>query len=546
VGQSLQQEMALRIQSGLSRKSITEPSRWACKYRFMGHPYPGKWTFDHHPWLREMHDSKAEFDVGQKSAQVGFTEWALNVCCHFLDIKRMDALYVLPTTDDASTFSAGRFDKALELSAHMQSMFSDVKNVRHKRAGPTNMYIRGSNSESGLKSVPVSLLILDELDEMNQENIPLALKRLSGQIERKCLMISTPTIPDFGINYHYEDSTKEHFFFPCPSCGRQIELKWPESMVVCGEKPTDPDVEKSHLICYECKATLPHEAKHEFLAKGKYVAEHPDRKVRGFYINQMYAMHLRPSVQATNFLKGKRDVAAEQEFMNSDIGVPHIVKGAKITDEMINLCIKNYRKLDFNRKGIITMGVDVGTLLHVEIDAWQVDARSGYDVNSYSRAQMLTHLEVENFEDLDRLMFDFSVHFCVIDSQPDRRKSLEFANRFPGRVRLCRYPNGVNGRSLTVSPEEEFFISVDRTSWLDMSLGRFKNGTIDLPMDVSQDYKNHITAQVRKPEVDNYGNTFARYITPGNRHDHYGHARNYAEIALPFALNQGVNTDIRG
>ena len=543
---SLQQELLQRIQSGLARKSITEASRWACAYRVMGHPYPGKWTFDHHPWLRDMHDAKDELIVGQKSAQVGFTECALNKVFHFLDIRRMDVLYVLPTTDDAGIFSSGRFDKALELSTHLQNMFSDVKNVRHKRVGPTNMYIRGSNSESGLRAIPVSLLILDELDVMNQGNIPLALKRLSGQIVRQAMMISTPTVPDYGINYYFEESTKEHFFFPCPACNRQIELKFPESLVVCGDKPGDPDIARSHLICYECKAVLQHEAKHEFINKGKWVKTQKDKDARGFYINQMYAMHLEPRLQAENFLRGKRDIAAEQEFFNSDIGVPHIVKGAKITIDMINQCLKDYRKLDFNRKGIVTMGVDVGNLLHVEVDGWLIEGRSGYDVNTYSRCQMLTHLEVENFEDLDKIMFDLGVHFCVIDANPERRKALEFANRFPGRVRLCRYPNGVNGRSLTISPDEEAFINVDRTSWLDLSLGRFKTGTIDLPVDTSEDYKNHIMAQIRKPEVDPNGNQIARYITPGNRHDHYGHARNYAEIALPFALNIGVNTDIRG
>lgn len=512
----------------------------------MGHPYPGVWTFNHHPWLKEMHDSKAEVDVGQKSAQVGFTEWALNVTCHFLDIKRMDALYVLPTTDDASVFSAGRFDKALELSTHLQNMFSDVKNVKHKRAGPTNMYIRGSNSESGLKSIPVSLLVLDELDEMNQDNIPLALKRLSGQIERKCLMISTPTIPDFGINSHFEDSTKEHFFFPCPACSRQIELKWPESMIVCGERPTDPDVAKSHLICYECKAELPHAAKHEFLNKGKWVPQEKQREVRGFYINQMYAMHLEPKVQVGNFLKGKRDISAEQEFFNSDIGVPHIVKGAKITREMVEACVGSYRMLDFNRQGVVTMGVDVGTYLHYEIDDWLLQGRSGYDLNTYARCRVLRHGEVLNFEELDELMFQMGVHFCVIDSQPERRKALEFANRFPGRVRLCRYPMGVSGRALSASTEEEHFVSVDRTSWLDMSLGRFKTGTIELPQDTSEDYKNHICAQVRIPKIDQNGHPIAKYETPGNRQDHYGHARNYAEIALPFACGMGVNSDIRG
>jgi hypothetical protein len=86
---------------------------------------------------------------------------------------------------------------------------------------------------------------------------------------------------------------------------------------------------------------------------------------------------------------------------------------------------------------------------------------------------------------------------------------------------------------------------VDRTSWLDLSLGRFKNGTITLPMDTSIDYKQHIMAQVRIPKKDANGNPIASYETPGNRHDHYGHARNYAEIALQFALGLGISTDIR-
>ena len=543
----LAQLLAERINSGLSRKAITEPSRWACKYRYMGHPYPGIWSFGHHPWLQEMHDAKNELIVGQKSAQMGFTEWALNVCFHFLDIKRMDVLYVLPNTrPDAADFSSGRFDKALELSAHLRDMFSDVQNVGHKRAGPTNLYIRGSNARSGLKSIPVGLLVLDELDEMLQENIPLATERLMGQLERFQLMLSTPTIPDFGINFYYNDTTQEHFFFPCPSCSRRIQLKFPESVVITAESTTDEALAQTKLICYECKAVLPHEDKIKYLNKGKWVAEHPTRLSRGFHVNQLYSMNLHPSVVARAYLNGLRDPSAEQEFHNSKLGMPHIVAGARITEPMINQCIGTYRKLDFNRAGLVTMGVDVGRILHVEVDAWRnTDQSSGYDLNTYARPQVLTHLEVDNFEDLDKLMFDMNVHFCVIDSQPEHRKALEFANRFPGRVKLCRYPMGQNGRNITIASEQESTINVDRTSWLDLSLGRFKNGTITLPMDTSIEYKQHIMAQVRIPKKDANGNPVARYETPGNRHDHFGHARNYAEIALQFALGLGISTDIR-
>jgi phage terminase large subunit GpA-like protein len=194
--------MKRRIQIGLQRKAVTSCSAWAMTYRIMGTPYPGKWTFTHHPWLKEMHDSESEMIVGQKAAQLGYTEFALNLAFYYIDIKATDVLYVLPSkTPDASDFSASRFDGALELSQHLTDLFSDVKNVGHKRAGAVNMYVRGSKSRPGLKSIPVGLVILDEVDEFEQKNIPLAMERLSGQVERKIAMLSTPTIEERGINF---------------------------------------------------------------------------------------------------------------------------------------------------------------------------------------------------------------------------------------------------------------------------------------------------------------------------------------------------------
>jgi phage terminase large subunit GpA-like protein len=223
----LREQFAERIRLGINRKAITDASRWALKYRVMSHPYPGQWNFDHHPWLKDMHDTRYGSNVGQKAAQMGFTEVMLNVAFFFIDVRKMDVLYVLPNIrPDASDFSAGRFDKALELSPHLQELFSNVKNVNHKRAGYANLYLRGSNSRSQLKSIPVGLIILDELDEMNQANVPLALQRLAGQLERYDWKISTPTSPEFGINKAFLNSTQDHFFFPCPSCSRYIELRY--------------------------------------------------------------------------------------------------------------------------------------------------------------------------------------------------------------------------------------------------------------------------------------------------------------------------------
>jgi hypothetical protein len=541
--------LAQRLSSGLARKSITTPSRWASAYRVMGNPYPGLYNFDHHPWMREMHDTTCPVTVGMKSAQMGYTEWALNKAFFYLDVKKMDVLYVLPNMQpDASVFSASRFDVAVELSQHLVNLFGDVQNVTHKRAGTCNMYIRGSNSRSQLKSVPVSLLILDEVDEMVQEHIPLADERLSGQIERCKLMLSTPTIPDFGIDFHYQKSSKEHFFFKCPSCSRSIELKWPDSVVMCGNHESDPEVEKSHLICYECKATLHHEDKINFMKKSEWVPEYKDRMeaMRGFYINQLYSMNFPVADIVRAYLNSLKDIATEQELWNSKLGLPHIVAGAKITMPMVDQCIGEHLMLDFNRQGLVTMGVDVGRKIHVEIDDWDTQGRSGHDVNSYATPRLLKHLEVDTFEELDSLMFDFNVRYCVCDAQPERREAIKFANRFPGKVSLCLYPVGQNGRTITQGSEEEMIIKVDRTSWLDLSLGRFKGGNIILPRNTGLDYKEHIMAQVRITKKDNNGNPLTRYETQGNRQDHYAHARNYAEIALPFAIGLGATQNFSG
>jgi len=187
------------VAAGLKRKSITTPSKWAREYRVMGPPEPGKWRPDVAPWTLAMHDSEAPINIGQKSAQMGFTETALNITFYRIDIKNESCLYILPTkTPDATEFSAARFDAALELSPHLTNLFSNVKNVGHKRAGAANLYVGGSNSRSFLKSKPVVFIVFDELDEIKQENIPLAEERTAFQETPQMWKISTPTIPIVG------------------------------------------------------------------------------------------------------------------------------------------------------------------------------------------------------------------------------------------------------------------------------------------------------------------------------------------------------------
>lgn len=546
----LRKIFAERIASGLKRKSLTTCSRWACACRVMGgKSFPGPWTFKYHPWLKEMHDSKAEMNIGQKSAQMGYTETALNIAFYNIDVLGVDTLYVLPAQQpDASDFSSGRFDPALELSPHLSKLFSDVKNVGHKRAGNTNLYVRGSRSRSGLKSIPVGLIILDEVDEMDQENIPLALERTAGQLERQVWAISTPTVPDHGINKFYRTSTQEHFFFRCPCCSRMTELIFPECLKITADHFDDPLVKDSHYICKECKGVIDQKGKHTFLQDNEWVPNYSNRVARGFYISQLYSSTISPVDLALSYLRSEQDPTEEQEFFNSKLGLEHIVEGAGVLDEDIEKCISDYKIMSTAPDyGIMTMGIDVGRWLHYEIDAWIVPGNTdSIDLNVQCVCRVVKMGKCLDFEELDHLMRQFSIRAAVIDANPERRKAFEFASRMPGLIKMCFYGQGVQGKSIHIGKDTEPTITVDRTSWLDLSLGRFRSHgkRFTLPIDTPFEYKNHVKAPIRRYEKDRSNNPIGRYIS--TKEDHYAHARNYAELALPFALSMNSAYDMHG
>ena len=541
---SLKRTFIASVKSGLQRHSLNRCSRWAEQCRIMGQPYPGNWSFEHFPWLREMHDTTADVCIGQKSAQAGYTETMLNRALYAIDILGSSVMYILPTkTPDASDFSASRFDAALELSPYLNDLFSDTKNIGHKRAGGTNLYIRGSRSRAGLKSVPAGILIFDELDEMVQENIPLALERQSGQVIKQTWMLSTPTIPGFGINKRFLESTQESFFFPCPSCGRRIKFTFPDSLVIIGDDPRDPKIKQSHYICTECKQPLPQDK--SYLQQGVWVASFPERLVRGFHVNQMYSSTVEPWRIATSYLLAQSNQTEEQELYNSKLGLPKLVEGAKITDEQIEAVIAKHRcGVAASKSRIVTIGIDVGTYLHYIVQEWHESKQFGPDINMNYVPRTVEIGKCLNFWDLDPIMAKYRPNMTVIDANPERRKAFEFAQKYWGSVKLCFYGKKITGKHININKNDlESSITVDRTSWLDVVVGRFQTGRVTLPLDTPLEYKSHLKAMARIYEKDSQGNPVGRYVNEGP--DHYMHATNYAEIALQastLAFDKNIRT----
>lgn len=532
------------ITDGLNRKTLAIPHIWAERCRVMTGSFPGPVSFDHYPWQLDMLDSDAPEIVGQKAAQMGYTDTMLNRAFFTLDQLQRDVLYVLPNQNpDAGDFSQSRFDPALESSEHLSAMFTDVNKIGLKRSGSVCLYIRGSRSDAQLRSIPVGLVILDESDLMTEHAIALVKERLSGQTSKQFWMISTPTVTNYGINKSFLMSTQGHFYFKCPACSRLIELTFPECIEITAEDMHDPAVLNSFYKCPDCGTRLEQEAKPEIFKTARWVEAYANRMIKGFYINQLYSPTITAGELAKSYLESFTSRHYEQEFYNSKLGIPHVPKGAQVTEKDIKLCYGNHLN-GAAGSGIKTLGIDVGDKCHWVVKEWDIGSLSTIDVNDLARAKTIAYGTMAKqgdgagFHELDQLLMQFQPMHTVIDALPERRSSSSFCSRHPGNITMCIYNHNVKGKILQITDNQ---VVANRTYWLDTTLGRYKNKTVSLPADLDEEFQLHIQALVRRYDKNTLGEDVGNYIVTGA--DHYAHADNYAEIALAIAFEDGV---IRG
>lgn len=550
---TLLDDLRLNLAESLIRKASTTCSVWSSNYVCLGKPVAGPLRFNKHPWSKEMHDEDGDW-VGMKAAQMAFTQTALDRALFVIDVKKVSVLYLLPKkTPDAIDFSRSKFDALLQLSPYIASIFSNVRNVGHKQAGGVDFFLRGARSRSGAKSVSTGVIVFDEFDEMLQRNIALASERSSGfeTGEKQTIKLSTPTIPDFGIAREYDNSDQEHYFFNCPRCSQKTEFLYPDCLVITADSLSDKvGIKKSYLICPICKGRI-EAAEREYILNyqraGWESTANRNCGVRGFQINQMYSTVMQPWEIATQVLRAKEDSNYEQELWNSKLGLPYVQKGARIEDVHLNACLSQYNSNAPAPRGqLITMGVDVGHHeLYYEITQWMLPPTLGPQINLTAVGKVLCAGVVNEYVQLDRLMNDYQVLHCVIDVFPYYRDGLTFAMRFPGRVNMCMFTRGVDKNG--IKPQSsDFIVHVNRTSWLDLSQGRFKRarlpGGILLPSDIQESYRAHVKALTKVTSVDDDGNLQSKYISVGP--DHFAFAHVYNEIALPLAVSNRTNQNI--
>jgi phage terminase large subunit GpA-like protein len=317
-------------------------SQWADQYRWLsqkGSGEPGKWKTERNPMLREIMDclslnSDVRRIVVMKPSQVGITEACVNWIGYVMQHAPAPMMVLLPTIENRDAWIKQKLNPLLTDTPAIADIFDanrqrDTSNSMDAKDFPGGMlFLSGGNSPNSYAQRSARYVILDDLDrfpeEVGEEGHPVALARgrAKGFSRYKLLLISTPTIKEAShIEAEYDKSDMRHYHVPCPHCGefQRLELKhlkWPDHCATSGT------VTNVWYVCPHCGGCLEEHHKPDMLAAGRWIAEHPERKTRGYQINGLYApIGLGKSwlELAQEWLDAQKDPIALKTFINTEL-----------------------------------------------------------------------------------------------------------------------------------------------------------------------------------------------------------------------------------
>lgn len=321
--------------SGLRPEPQRTVSEWADQHRMLtskASAEPGPWRTSRTPYLKEPMDCLSSSSPVQRvvmmfAAQTGKTEGGSNFVGASITDSPGPMLLVQPTVEMAKRLSKQRLESLISETPCLRERIAparsrDSGNTLFAKEYPGGiLVITGSNSASGLRSMPCRYLFLDEIDaypaDCDGEGDPVALaeRRTTTFARRKILMTSTPTVKGSSrIEAEYLRSDQRRFFVPCPSCGEMQWLKWPQ-MKWQKDKP-----ETARYECEHCKERFSEVNKGRMLAAGEWRATAPgDGKTAGFHLSGLYSPlgWLSWAELVDDFLRAKGDAPLLKTFVNT-------------------------------------------------------------------------------------------------------------------------------------------------------------------------------------------------------------------------------------
>lgn len=510
---SLTTEKMLQVDSGLWAHVNQLQLRDGIKFSLKGMPY-----------LADLINCDKRIINVKKGAQVCMTTTfyidAIHAC--YYGKYNQNVMYMMPDKVSVEKLCSASFDPIFDcnpwLKKHVTTNNTVMKEINGRSVvfvGAQPKFIGGqAKDSSSLRSMPCDCIFRDEIDLMDKEIAYMSKQRLKRSVFKHERNFGSPTIPGLGIDKLYEESDQRKWQIECKGCGGDTCLG---ETFPCCIKLVDG---KWKRVCVHCGDEI-------FVADGRWIAEYPERREAGFWIDGLMS----PLADLDDYMYDYTHAEGSNlcEFMRSTIGVATSEDDAQLTEQQVlNKC--NDSVIQASSIGETVMGCDVeGNILHVVIGL-----RTGRD--SYDILNLST---VKDFHELSDLAKQMNVHHAVIDSMPAIHAARDFAMSQPYSVHLCQYIKSETGK--TQWNNETKIVKVNRTEWCDKVHSIFNptEQQVILPRNTPlvSKYAHQMTQTAKRTESDPRTGIAkpAKWIKLPSKNDHFFHATLYFLLAASRA-----------
>ena len=387
-------------------------SEWADEHRVLstkGSAEAGPWRTARTPYLREIMDCLSSYSTVEtvavmKGAQIGFSEAALNFTGYCIHHAPGPALYVMPTVETVKRISKTRLDPMIEASPALQERIPPARSrdssntIFSKEFMGGVLILTGANSASGLRSMPIRYLVLDEVDAypLNADNegdpVNLAIKRTAAFLRRKIFMLSTPGVKGFSrIGKAFRDGDQRYFNVTCDGCGVVQPITWRPPPTADGKPGKLGGIrwpkgrpEEARWECAHCGHKHEEHRKAVLMANGEWVptAESQKPGFRSYHLSSLYSPWQSWADCAREFLDchgadGRADPSLLQVFVNTVLGEEWEEAGEAVRPDGLMGLREDWGPVLPAKIAVLTAGVDVqNDRLEVEIVGWGRDEES--------------------------------------------------------------------------------------------------------------------------------------------------------------------------
>lgn len=494
----------------------------------------------HRPYQREPLRDRHKHKVYQKGRQTGFTEVEANEVFHFLATNPgTKAVTTFPRDKQLIDFSNTRVAPAFSDSPRMARLAGVPSQVFTRRVGDSYWLFRSAWDSNLGEGIDADMVVLDEKDRM-RDKIDAAFKE-SLKSSRFGLFreISTPTMPNQGINVSFQASDQRVWMVRCSRCDELQEVTHTENIVQVKEFPLGTKELPPESYDYLCRKPACR-GKLDRVFTGQWVARYPDRKlVRGYHIPQLIA----PWISATQVMQDRITLRFRETWLTYVCGIPAAGELEMINDaDFARACSGHQLMTSRPASGWshVSAGIDWGQYNWIVIKG-----RSSVNNRVYVIGLKViedTSKELESTELVYQYLLPFNPDVVIADAGYGKDRNSLLLRRFcpngtEGRFWAQWYNSSVkHGKTFVPewSDESRARVTVDRTLTLKNICRAVKEPEFGLPaLDIPevQLYMQHLKSLAPFREIDEETKEIVETVKSSGD-DHFAHASASALLGM--------------